>query len=70
MEARDDKGPFVSRREIGRPPGNLTVEKYAYGRPISLHFSPALVISKEGPRSANEGGPTEESPDHKEDAPL
>ncbi|MBE0655051.1 MAG: hypothetical protein IH594_14715 [Bacteroidales bacterium] len=70
MEARNDKGPLDSRREIGRPPGNLAFEKYAYGRPISLHFTPVLVISKEGPRSANEGGLTEKPPDHKGGSPL
>ena len=35
----------VSRREIGRPPGHQAIEKYAHGRPISLDFIPALVIS-------------------------
>ncbi|MBE0654092.1 MAG: hypothetical protein IH594_09860 [Bacteroidales bacterium] len=62
---RNDKSSSVMRREIGRPPGNLAIEEYAYGRPISLHFTPAIVIPKKGPRSSNEGGPTEESPDPK-----
>ncbi|MBE0653647.1 MAG: hypothetical protein IH594_07600 [Bacteroidales bacterium] len=35
---QDDKGRIVSRREIGRPPGNISIEIIVSGRPISLHF--------------------------------